>query len=381
MWILRLIKRMFSLLFNRTPSPTGPSTLDPASEARGLNDLLRIRAANRDSIESVNGNLGTALGYKWSNGHHTNHPCIIIFVPRKLPVDTVSESERAPTYFRDPDGTWCYTDIVTGGQTNREAIEPLPELSEENKHVVQELKSGHIGLVGGIQLAVFEGGLEDNDHAFVGTAGIAVRHKETGRLGFLTNQHVADVPGRRIDHPWHNSSPIGLTYSTREEAPDEHWYEGVINEEDSYVRCDAAFVEVDEDRVGGVQPGLHVIGSTSPLLRIDPKNMDLIGQMVISVGRTRGVQKGTVAAYAYEWHDEDNKSVYTDILIIGEEGKAFSAGGDSGKIIVTDDDNHRPIALLWGGAHERLRHGREQEKWPYAIDLGKVLDRLTLELM
>jgi len=26
--------------------------------------------------------------------------------------------------------------------------------------------------------------------------------------------------------------------------------------------------------------------------------------------------------------------------------------------------------LLWGGWQERLRHGREQENWTYAIDLG-----------
>jgi hypothetical protein len=33
-----------------------------------------------------------------------------------------------------------------------------------------------------------------------------------------------------------------------------------------------------------------------------------------------------------------------------------------------------------GGWQERLRHGRKQENWTYAIDLGKVLDRLNLEL-
>ena|GEM_PF-7049968 len=49
--------------------------------------------------------------------------------------------------------------------------------------------------------------------------------------------------------------------------------------------------------------------------------------------------------------------------------------------VITDDDAHRPVALLWGGWQERLRHGREQENWTYAIDLGKVLDRLNLELL
>jgi hypothetical protein len=48
---------------------------------------------------------------------------------------------------------------------------------------------------------------------------------------------------------------------------------------------------------------------------------------------------------------------------------------------VSDDEAHRPIALLWGGWQERLRKGREQENWTYAIDLGKVLKLMDLELL
>ena len=74
-------------------------------------------------------------------------------------------------------------------------------------------------------------------------------------------------------------------------------------------------------------------------------------------------------------------SFYTDFLTIWEDGGAFFWKGDSGKVIVTDDEDHRPVALLWGGWQERLSHGREQENWTYAIDLGKVMDRLDLELL
>jgi hypothetical protein len=74
-------------------------------------------------------------------------------------------------------------------------------------------------------------------------------------------------------------------------------------------------------------------------------------------------------------------SVCTDLLIIGEDGTAFSWKGDSGRIFVTDDNEHRPVALLWGGWQERLRQGHEQEVWNYTIDLAKVLDRLNLELL
>lgn len=354
---------------------------DPDKEAKSLNDLLHIRAANREKIEAINGNLGTALGFKWTNSQKTDHPCVIIFVPQKLPSWLVPEDEKAPEILEAPDGTWCLTDVVTGGKAESlEDITPLPELSAENEIIVHDLRSGGIGLIGGIQLAFYGDGVEDTQHSFVGTAGIAVQHKETNRKGFLTNQHVADAPGRYIYHPWHKYYAIGSTDSTKEVAADEDWYSGVIDETHSYIRCDCGFIAIDAHLEQYVRPGLHIIGNTGSLLRMDPDGMDVIGQKVISIGRTRGVQRGTIVAYAYEFHD-DYFSIYTDLLIIGEDGRAFSWKGDSGKIIVTDDAEHRPIALLWGGWQERLRQGRQQEVWSYAIDLGKVLDVLKLDLL
>ena len=196
----------------------------------------------------------------------------------------------------------------------------------------------------------------------------------------MTNHHVADAPGRRIFHPWHNHFQIGITYSTKEYEADEDWYNGIVDESRSYVRCDCGLVQIVEELEQFIRPGLHAIGPTGSLLRIDPETMDIIGQKVISIGRTRGIQRGTIVAYAYEFNDE-YYSIYTDLLIIGEDGKAFSWKGDSGKIIVTDDEHHQPVALLWGGWQGRLRRGREQEIWTYAIDLGKVLDRLKLTLL
>jgi hypothetical protein len=360
--------------------PVATTERAPEKEAKSLNDLLRIRAANRDKIEAVNGNLGTALGYKWTNGQKTDHPCIIIFVPQKTSSWLMPDEEKVPEVMEASDGTWCFTDVVTGGKAESIGEISLPELDERNKEVVQELKSGRLGLIGGIQLAFYQDGVADSQHAFVGTAGIAVHHKETGKTGFLTNQHIADVAGRRIFHPWHQNFPIGMTYRTIEYVADQNWYNGVIDEEHSYVRCDCGFVEINESLLSAVRTGLHAIGKTGDLLRIDPGKMDIINKKVISVGRTRGVQRGTIVGYAYEFQDEFY-SIYTDLLIVGEDGMAFSWKGDSGKLIVTDNELHQPIALLWGGWQERLREGKEQEIWTYAIDLAKVLDRLKLELI
>lgn len=157
----------------------------------------------------------------------------------------IPEAEKAPEILEAPDGTWCKTDVVTGGKApSLGAFEPLPELSADNKFVVQELQSGRIGLIGGMQLAFFGDGIEDIEHSFVGTAGIAVRRRPSQRIGFLTNQHIADAPGRRIFHPWHNQFLIGGTYHTKEFATDEAWYDNVVDEHLSYVRCDCRFVAV-----------------------------------------------------------------------------------------------------------------------------------------
>jgi hypothetical protein len=71
--------------------------------------------------------------------------------------------------------------------------------------------------------------------------------------------------------------------------------------------------------------------------------------------------------------------VYTDYLILGD-GEVFSDHGDSGKLIVTDDDRRNAIALLWGGWFEKLRRGVGQENWTYAIDINKVLDKLEVRI-
>ena len=145
------------------PAPIRPvEDDDPDSEADSLNDLLRIRAANRGTIEAVNDSLGTALGFKWSNGQKTDHPCIIIFVPQKTDLGLVPEAERAPQRLEAPDGTWCFTDVVTGGKAESlEEFDSLPPLSPQNKRVIYDLRSGRIGLVGGIQLAFYGDGIED----------------------------------------------------------------------------------------------------------------------------------------------------------------------------------------------------------------------------
>ena len=80
-------------------------------DATCLEDLLRIRAANRNLIEGVNANLGSALGFKRPTGREiTGQPTVLIFVPQKIDNQWLPASQRIPKELEGPDGLTCPTD-------------------------------------------------------------------------------------------------------------------------------------------------------------------------------------------------------------------------------------------------------------------------------
>ncbi len=342
-------------------------------KAKSLGDLLRIRAANAESIDRINENLGSAVGFKTVSKKVTTEPAVIIFVPRKLPEALLPASQKVPRRLEGPDGLWCVTDVVVGKKAIDEP--PAPPLSGANQQVVEELQSGTVGIVGGIQL----GGFESNGMAYVGTAACMVKRKVDGVLGLLTNQHVGGPSGRPIYHPDPGRFRIGFTRASFEYDPDEYYFNRLIDEENAYYRVDCAYVELSDQVASLAKPGVYKLGPIGTPLPLKLNTMGPLGRRVISVGRTRGIQRGTIIAFGYEWYDEE-ESVYTDHLIIGDHGEPFSDHGDSGKLIVTDDGKHNAVALLWGGWFEKLRKGHGQENWTYAIDINKVLKKMEVEI-
>jgi len=82
-----------------------------------------------------------------------------------------------------------------------------------------------------------------------------------------------------------------------------------------------------------------------------------VGMHVIKSGRTTGRTAGsitsinTTVSVQYQAGCGQGKKfvvTYNNQVVIGQSG--FSAGGDSGSLIVTDDDNHQPVALLFAGS-------------------------------
>lgn len=153
------------------------------------------------------------------------------------------------------------------------------------------------------------------------------------------------------------------------------------------VRVDAGFCRLhpDIDAKKQISRELPLPDGTSvklgPPLPLDLDSMGAVGEKVVGVGRTRSWQKGRIFAFAFEYLDQENGyREYCDYLIVGDDGVEFSDPGDSGKLVVTEE-NYAPVAIMWGGEWARRRHGMDLENWTNATDISLTLDRLNVELL
>ena len=345
-------------------------------EAQSLGDLMRIRAHNRDFLDSINGKLGTALGFKKRTGEAvSDEPAIIVFVPRKINPKWIPGSQLIPESLNGPDGLLCPLDVVEGGkaETEKEVAPAVDELAERLRGWDDQVWSGS-------QIAHW---VDSQAGSYsVGTLGAFARKRSDDTLGFLTNQHVGIQPGQKLYHPVPWGTHLGTTERVIEYTADENWYGSFVDEPATFVRVDCAFARtVSNFDLADINPEMMGVGELGPVKEISLDHMSIIGQKVLRVGRTTGLRQGNVVAFGYEWVDESDVTAYTDLLIIGENNIPFSTHGDSGSLIVTNDEHLNPIGLLWGGWQEKLRTGRAQENWTYGIDLSRVLDALEIDLV
>ena len=346
------------------------------AEAKSLKDLMRIRAHNRQFLDSINSNLGTALGFKRKTDEDiSQQPAIIVFVPQKINPKWIPGSQLIPKKLEGPDDLWCALDVVEGGQAEKEA--PVPKSPSE---LAERLRGWDDQIWAGSQIANWKdqsGGIYS-----IGTLGAFAKRRDNDHLGFLTNMHVGIGPGQKMYHPVPWATFIGTTQKTMERVEDQDWYGPFVDEPATFVRVDCAFVGLDPGiELPDLNPHMMGVGTLGPVKNISLEDMSIIGHKVLRVGRTTGIRYGKIVAFGYEFRDETDITVYTDLLIIGENGIPFSTHGDSGSLIVTNDPAHNPIGLLWGGWQEKLRTGFAQENWTYGIALSRVLNALDIDLV
>ena len=108
---------------------------------------------------------------------------------------------------------------------------------------------------------------------------------------------------------------------------------------------DAAIALVTTEQVGTATP---TGGYGTPSSTIASA---ALGQLVQKYGRTTGLTKGTVTgtnATVMIRYDKGQTRFVKQVIIQGSNG-SFSAGGDSGSLIVTQSGN-KPVALLFAGS-------------------------------
>ncbi len=355
-------------------------------QATSLRDLLRIRQANADNLRSLAGFMGSAVGYKWDEANSAfaldaNGACIpavLIFVQKKIPQGAMPADQLVPSTMTGPDGLICATDVVTGSMPDDD--KSPPPLSLENQRLVKALDSGQGGVIGGMELWTSkDGGMS----SYTGTGACVVRQRATGKLCVLTNQHVAKNKGQTVNCSISGLSPLGKTTDSiliAPATPDNP--DDLESFTDAQQRLDCGLVQLSSAALPLAQSGVYSLPALGPVYSASIDSMAVIGQKVLGLGQKRGLQRGTIIAYGYEWEtaDDDIAPYATNYLIVGEGKQPFASQGDSGKLILTDDNTYRPIALLWGGEEENFWGGSAQQVWNYASDIGQVLQQLNVEI-
>jgi hypothetical protein len=337
----------------------------------------------------------------------SSEPAIRVFVRRKVEAKWLPPGEAIVKSLDEPGGLECPVDVVEGDVfsdrnfvtqptpgkpdvANMRAVpghrtRPEAALTEKNLLLRDRLRGWTDLITPGSQLY----GKTVSGDGYYGTLGCFVQDTATGDRGLLTNEHVADHAGNVLRFPSAAGRRVGTVTRTVEYITDESRFGGLVDEKDAFFRIDYAFLKQHPDLpTSDTDPRLPIPNSKGGFdlkqveapTAIDLDTMGLVGEKVMGIGRTRALQTGTVHAMFYEYRDLSSASVYTDLLIEGDDEAGFSAGGDSGKLIVTVE-KRRVVGLHWGGARKRLWSDRQQVKWSYGIDINLVLASLKVDLI
>ncbi|XP_044325741.1 protein NARROW LEAF 1 isoform X1 [Triticum aestivum] len=375
--------------------PILPGKLPKGQQANSLLDLMTIRAFHSKILKRFS--LGTAVGFRITKGVLTETPAILVFVARKVHKKWLNPNQCLPAILAGPGGVWCDVDVVEFSYYGAPAQTPKEQMFSE---LVNKLCGSDEYIGSGSQVA--------SQDTF-GTLGAIVKRRTNNKqVGFLTNRHVAvdlNYPNQKMFHPLPPNLGPGVYLGAVERATsfitDDVWY-GIYagtnpdmlplcGSAETFVRADGAFIPFADDfDISTVTTIVREVGEIGDVKIIDLQCpiKSLIGRQVCKVGRSSGHTTGTVMAYALEYNDEKGICFFTDLLVVGENRQTFDLEGDSGSLIILtsqDGEKPRPIGIIWGGTANRgrikLTSEYGPENWTTGVDLGRLLDRLELDLI
>jgi len=175
---------------------------------------------------------------------------------------------------------------------------------------------------------------------WLGTAGAPVRWDDENnnpRIGILSNWHVMADGSVGVGHNQHQPDISGPRMASLSA-----WSE---------VKCcatmyiDAAIADAKIDGLHTISDEIIDIGKLNPAPLSPSVDLD-----VKKAGRTTGLTHGRITALeaAVKVSYGDFTATFADQIVITGQGGDFSAAGDSGSLIVSEDTN-RPVGLLFAG--------------------------------
>ncbi|CAN6446100.1 unnamed protein product [Victoria cruziana] len=363
--------------------------LPAGRQAATILDLMVIRASHSKILRRYS--LGTAVGFRMRKGALTDVPAILVFVSRKVHRRWLLDCQVLPTKLVGPGGIWCDVDVVEFSYYTVFTSNAATSREQAYTELVEGLRGSDPQIGPGSQVSSIE---------TYGTLGTIVRSRtDSHQVGFLTNRHVAvdlDLPSQKMFHPLPpNLGPgvyLGAVDRTTSFVKDKLWY-GIFasRSPETFVRADGAFVPfADSFDLSKVTTSVKGVGEMGEVMRVDLQEPigTIIGKPVVKVGRSSGLTKGMILAYALEYNDDKETCYFTDLLVIGEDGQTFDLLGDSGSLVLIVDDGlgkPRPVGIIWGGTANRgrlkLKDGLGLGSWTSAVDLGRLLDLLELDLV
>lgn len=350
--------------------------------AETLGELLDIRRANEEVLDRIDGPYGTALGRKGGV------PAILVFVERKIHQEWLDKKEVVPpTLFTSR--LSCPTDVFQVGGDLAAPYEP-GRVTGSRLELRELLRGADPFLQPGSQLSFrsLTGGSSS------GTLAAFARCRSTNKIGIVTNAHVGEFVGNPLTHPDEDSPVVARVTRLASEMPAKDCWDGRLTDADAFVVMDCAFAEFEDDELlQRARCEIPWIGDDGTIHRapigrsraidLDDDSLWPVGVRVFSVGRSQVDRYGSVRAVAYKCSHGRHVSTYTDLLIAGPSAGSddwFSAPGDSGKLVVTDDSVATPVGLLWGGSPLRTDSTVEMIDHSFAVDLHRIEDRLGVDI-
>lgn len=212
-------------------------------------------------------------------------------------------------------------------------------------------------LKGGVQIA-------PRNANWVGTLGGAVRYKtDSGevRYGAITNAHVSgmNAEGQLMCQPHGRADWFAKVHR----VVDLH-FDGTAN----YIDCAILDVWREGDAYGSgchtVKPEQLTLGAINPSVK-----SPALGDVVTKEGRTTGVTRGRcvgIEATSHVGYDEGT-AVFKRQLVVEGLGMNFSAGGDSGSLVMLDSTKQPWGHLFAGGGNQTICN-----PIAFSLDWGKA---------